>query len=236
MAGFGHDPFEDLPEDPEDAFLVLEEHFREECELALRNASQDERTDVIHVAYISQVLGAITALGLEAEFKSEVPSIENVGYNTYLDFNKDVMHYRTVLRIRKSQRRLGYSVQFDETAKRKVHHHLDQVLEIFNKLEVEDTKREKLISRLNDLQNEINQPRTRYDRFAALSIEVSTVIGDVVDKTKVLDLLDAVARVFWGAQTERQKQLPPPKQPRIEPPNPKIGRKPSSDMDDDIPF
>ena len=66
------------------------------------------------------------------------------------------MHYRTMLRIRRGQRRQGYSVQFDDNARRKVHHHLDQVLEIFNKLEVEDTKREKLISRLNDLQAEVN--------------------------------------------------------------------------------
>jgi hypothetical protein len=236
MGNFGPDPFEDLPDDPEAAFLILEEHFREECDVQLREAGQDTRTDVIHVAYIAQVLGAITALGLEAEFRSEVPSIENVTYNTYLDFNKDVMHYRTMLRIRRGQRRQGYSVQFDDNARRKVHHHLDQVLEIFNKLEVEDTKREKLISRLNDLQAEVNQPRTRFDRFAALSIEVSNVVGDMIDKTKVLDLLDAVARVFWGAQTERQKQLPPPSRPRIEPPKPKIDSRKSSDMDDDIPF
>ena len=168
-----------------------------------------------------------------------MPSIENVSYNTYLDFNKDVMHYRTVLRIRKSQRRQGYSVQFDETAKRKVHHHLDQVLEIFNKLEVEEAKREKLISRLNDLQSEVNQPRTRFDRFAALSMEVSGVVGDTVERLKVIEILDAIARVFWGAQTEKQKQLPSPKQPKtIEPPRPKIdSSKPSrSEMDDDIPF
>jgi hypothetical protein len=236
MGDFGPDPFDDLPDDPEEAFLILEEHFREECDVRLKEASQDERTDVIHVAYISQVLAAISALGLEAEFKSEVPSIENVSYNTYLDFNKDVMHYRTVLRIRKSQRRQGYSVQFDDNAKRKVHHHLDQVLEIFNKLEVEDCKRERLISRLSDLQAEVNQPRTRFDRFAALSIEVSSVVGDMIDKTKVLDLLDAVARVFWGAQTERQKRLPQPKQSRIEPPKPKIDPTKPSDIDDDNPF
>jgi hypothetical protein len=101
MGSFGPDPFEDLPDDPEEAFLILEEHFREECNLRLQEAGQDERTDIIHVAYISQVLAAITALRLEAEFKSEVPSIENVSYNTYLDFNKDVTHYRTMLRIRK---------------------------------------------------------------------------------------------------------------------------------------
>jgi hypothetical protein len=237
MNEFEPDPYDDLPEDPEIAFLRLEAHFKDECERRLRAANQDERTDVIHVDYIAQVLGAINALGLESEFKSEVPSIDDVNYATYLNFNKDVMHYRTILRVRNSLRTQGYSVQFDENAKRKIHHHLDQVLEIFDKLEVEETKREKLLSRLNELQSEVNQPRTRFDRFAALSIEVSSVVSDAIDKTKVLDLLDAVARVFWGAQTERPKRLPAPTKPKpLEPPKPKIEAKRPSEMDDGIPF
>jgi hypothetical protein len=140
MGDFDIDPYEDLPEDPEAAFLRLEAHFRADCDRRLAEADREERTDVIYVSYIAQVLAAITALGLETEFKSEVPSIENVDFNTYLNFNKDVMHYRTVLRIRRSLRTQGYSVQFDDSAKRKIHHHLDQVLDIFNKLEVEDKK------------------------------------------------------------------------------------------------
>jgi hypothetical protein len=235
MSDFGRepDPYEDLPDDPEEAFLRLESYFNAECNRRLQAATQDDRTDVIHIDYIAQVLGAITALGLEGSFKSEVPSIEDVSYNTYLNFNKDVMNYRTILRIRRSQRDQGYSVQFDDTAKRKIHHHLDQVLELFGKLEIDDRKREKLISRLGDLQSEVNQPRTRFDRFAALSMEVSGVVGDTVERSRVIDLLDAIARVFWGAQTEKQKQLPPPKEPkRIDPPKPK----PKREMDDDIPF
>jgi hypothetical protein len=109
------------------------------------------------------------------------------------------------------------------------------VLELFNKLEVEEGKREKLIARLNDLQDEVNLKRTPFDRLAALSIEVASVVGDVVEKSKVLDLLEAVSRVFWGAQTERQKRLPPPERPKqIEPPKPKIEKR--IQEDDDIPF
>jgi hypothetical protein len=233
--GFEKDPYSDLPDDPEEAFLVLEAHFRDECDHTLRMLDRDERTDIVHVDYMAKVLGAINALGLESNFKSEVPSIDDVNYSTYLNFNKDVTHYRTVLKIRRSQREQGYSVQFDETAKSKIHHHLAQVLEIFNKLEVEETKREKLVSRLNDLQSEVNLKRTRFDRLAALSIEVASVAGEVVEKSKVLEILGAVHRVFWGAQTEKQKRLPPPESPkRIEPPRPKIEKK--SSMDDDIPF
>jgi hypothetical protein len=153
-------------------------------------------------------------------------------------FNKDVMHYRTILKILNSQRESGLSVKFDDTAKRKIHHHLEQVLDIINKLEIEDTKKEKLIDRLDALQIEVNQPRTRFDRLAAFTIEVSSVVGEAIDKSRLLDILDAIGRVFWGAQTDKQKELPAPKQPRLEPPRPKIGApKPTkADMDDDIPF
>jgi hypothetical protein len=233
------DPYQDLPGDPEDAFLKLESHFHANCDRRLEAANQNDRTDVIYVDYMAQVLAAISALGLEGQFKSEVPSIEDVNYNTYLNFNKDVMHYRTMLLIPRSQREQGYSVQFDETTRRKIHHHLDQVLDIFGKLELEDEKREKLISRLNDLRGEVDHRRTRFDRFAALTMEVSGLVGDVVERTKIIELLDAIARVFWGAQTENQKQIPAPKQPKsIEPPRPKIEppKPTNSDMDDDIPF
>ena len=68
-------------------------------------------------------------------------------------------------------------------------------------------------------------------------MEVSGVIGDVVERSKIIDLLDAIGRLFYGAQTDKQKQLPPPKETkRIEPPRPKIEPPKRSDMDDDIPF
>jgi hypothetical protein len=74
MSDFGleTDPYEDLPDDPEEAFLKLEAHSHLECDRRLKAATQDDRTDIIYVDYIARVLAAISALGLEGEFKSEV--------------------------------------------------------------------------------------------------------------------------------------------------------------------
>ncbi|MET4804425.1 hypothetical protein [Bradyrhizobium sp. LB11.1] len=106
MNDFGNDqdPYEDLPEEPEEAFLKLEAHFRRVCGQQLAAVIQDDRVEVFYLDYIVQVQAAIAALGLGGEFKTEVPSIENVSFNAYLDFNKDVTHYITMLRIRWSQR------------------------------------------------------------------------------------------------------------------------------------
>lgn len=106
-------------------------------------------------------------------------------------------------------------------------------------LEVEQKKREALFSKLNDLQEEIDRDRSRFDTYAALAIETAGVLGETVDKSRVLALLDAIARVFWGAKSEREtKRIPPPTLPkRLEPPSAPGGLKRKVDgLDDDIPF
>jgi hypothetical protein len=223
--------YENLPEDPEQAFLILEKHFRDECADRVAKAHENENVHVYYVDYIAQVLAAITELGVAAEFDQRVPVIASVDYDTYLNFSKDVKHYRTILEIRHGRRVQGYSVRFDETTKEKVRHHLKQLRGIFDKLEVDESKREVLFEKLNELEQEVDRDRTRFDRFADLAIETAGVIGEAAERSKVLNVLDAIARVFWGAKTEEKKRLPPPVPPKRIAPPPK-----RDDMNDEIPF
>jgi hypothetical protein len=132
----------------------------------------------------------------------------------------------------------GYSVQFDPTTKAKVHHLLNQVREIFTKLEIDEKKREALISKLTDLDAEVDRNRTRFDAYAALAIEVADVAGEIVDRSKILDVLDAVARLFGVAKKEEAtRQLPAPNKPKqIEHQKKSAPRPKQEEMDDDIPF
>jgi hypothetical protein len=231
--------YENLPEDPEQAFLLLEEKYRAECEDGVRRAHQEENLNVYFVDYIAQVIGTITELGLEAKFDNRVPQIENVDYQTYLNFSKDVKHYRTMLLIRHGRRVQGYSVQFDAATKVKVKHHIDQLRDIFGKLEIEQDKRDALRSKLNALQEEVDRDRTRFDVYAALAVEAAGVVGESVEKSKVLDVLNAIARVIWGTKKDQEtKGLPAPTPPkRIEPPRPsKSAAKGRGDTEDEIPF
>jgi hypothetical protein len=238
FGAFEPNVYENLPEDPEEAFLLLEEKYRTECETNVRKAHQDENLNVYFVDYIAQVIGAISELGLQSKFDDRIPQIENVDYQTYLNFSKDVKHYRTMLLIRHGRRVQGYSVQFDAATKVKVKHHIGQLREIFEKLEVEEDKRDALRSKLNALQEEVDRERTRFDVYAALAVEAAGVVGESVEKSKVLDVLNAIARVIWGTKKEQEiKRLPTPTPPkRIEPPRaPKPAPK-KGDMDDEIPF
>ncbi len=247
MSDFGRsnpNVFENLPQDPEDAFLVLEEHFREECDEQISRAHQDENLNIYHINYIAQVIAAINELGLQAQFADRVPVIQDVDYTTYINFSKDVKHYRTTLLIRRGRRVQGYSVRFDPATKAKVQHHIEQLRGIFEQLEVEQEKREALFNKLNALQQEVDRERTRFDAFAALAIETAGVVGDVVEKTQLLKILDSIARVMWGAKTEEETRcLPAPTLPkRIEAPKrtktiPAQRSAPNKDdTEDEIPF
>jgi hypothetical protein len=226
--------YDDLPEDPELAFLSLEAHFKSECDQELANAHQDERTDVYFIRYISRVLAAINELNLESQFAGKsVPSINEVNYTTYLDFSKDVEHYKTKLQIRHSRRRKEYSVALDPPTKLKLRHLLSQIKETVDRLDVSQSKKEALLAKIAALENEINRDRTRFDAFAALWVEVCEKFGDGIEKLEPLKkMIDSVGNLLGAAKKVEESQahrLPAPKTPKQIAP-PKV-----SD-DDDIPF
>jgi hypothetical protein len=167
-----------------------------------------------------------------------VPQIENVDFQTYQNFSKRVKHYRTRLEIRHGRRVQGYSVRFDGPTKTKVHHLLAQIRAVFSKLEVDEQKREALFSKLADLEAEVDRNRTRFDAYAALAIEVADVTGEVVGRSRILEVLDAVARLFGVAKKdEAPRQLPAPTKPKqIEHRRPSANQKRTETEDDDIPF
>lgn len=229
-----------LPADPELAFLHLEKHFRNVLDIEIERAGHDGPSNVVYVEYIGKVLAAITELGLEgAVGNQKVPPIEDVTYQTYQNFSKDVEHYKTALKIRNARRVQGYSVQLNDVTREKLNHHIRQLRDTFLKLEVPEKKREALIGKLDELQKEVDRNRTRFDSYAALVMEAADTTGEAIDRSKVRPLLDSIGRVIWGAKKEEGevRRLPPRTEPKqIEAPKaPKSSGK-RGDLDDEIPF
>lgn len=231
--------YAELPGDPEKAFLILEQRYRDECTQKINSAHANEQINIFFVDYIAQVLGAIKELGLETKFDAEVPRIRDVDYNTYLEFGKDVLYYRTMLEIRHGRRNQTFSVQFDTATKRKIRHHLTQVRDIVEKLEINQNKKDELLIKIGALEQEVDRNRTRFETYAALVIESAGVLGDAVDELEpIRKWLDTIGRVIWGAKKEEDtKQLPPPAEhKRIEAPGAPEPPPKSDNLDDDIPF
>jgi hypothetical protein len=239
------DPYADLPSDPEEAFIHLENSFREECEAAVRGTEENVRVDIYWVRYISKVIAAIEVLGIEAAFEQEVPKIADVNWETYQQFSNDVEHYKTKLLIKNARRTQRYSVQFDHAAKQKLRHYLQEIRAVIDALEADEKKKNALYTRVNDLQGEIDRDRTRFDAIASLTITAAGVLGEALEKSQFRSLLNSIERVFWGAQSDAQQQLPAAPKPRqIE--GPKTERASprttsqrgngADDLNDEVPF
>jgi hypothetical protein len=224
-----------IPTDPELAFLHLEKYFRQVLDQEIARAGSDGPGSVVYVEYIGKVIAAITELGLEsAVVKQTVPAIEDVTFQTYQNFSKDVEHYKTALKIRNARRIQGYSVQLDTVTRAKITHHIQQLRDIFQKLEIDEKKKEALLKVLNDLQTEVDRNRTRFDIFASLIMAVADTASEAIERSQVRALLDSIARVIWGVKKDEEtRRLPSRAEPKqIEPPRASKRR----GADDEIPF
>lgn len=236
--------FDDLSEDPELAFVFLERQFRAEAEQSIAEyRNNDSDSTEVQLRYMSQTLAARSELSLDILTEWTLPPARDMDYNIYTDFKRDVDHFRTAIRIRNTRRIRGYSVLLDVTAKRKIRHHLQQVREIVETLELEQWKRESLFEKINAVDADLDKERSSLAKYGALVAEASGIFGDAVGEMAVKaeparKFLETIGFLIWGAEMqERSKQLPSPEKPKqIEPPKKTkpMGRR--SLPDDEIPF
>ena len=231
--------YDNLPDDPELAFLHLEEAFDAECRAAVSNLHPDENVNIHYVQYISKVLGTIQELELTSKFDpDDIPDIGTITYNTYLSFSKDVQHYKARLKIRTARRKKQYSVALDPAAKAKLRHLLTQMKSTIDTLDVSAAKKEALHAKISALETEIDRNRTGFEVIGALWVESCAKIGEGVEKLeplrKWLDPIGILISQAKNDEPQQSPQLPAPKFPRrLEPPK---GKPSPSDIDDDIPF
>jgi hypothetical protein len=233
--------YEDLPEDAEEAFLVLEDRFREDRDRKTGdNFDPDQYFPAdAYLEYMQRCASAAQELGLELNL--DVPAVGNLSWDSFRVFQARLHHYLTSLHIRQSRRESGFSVKFDAKAKQKISHYITQIRELITNMELDDGKREALFACLNALQDEIDRDRFRFQIFGAMMIEMGGFIGAAAERMEpARKLLDSIAAVIWGTkQTEQTKKLLPPTAPKkIPPPRPKIERKEQGrrTTDDEIPF
>jgi hypothetical protein len=106
------------------------------------------------------------------------------------------------------------------------------IIKTWYKLDVLQSKKEALFTKIAALEREVNCGRTRFDAVAALWFEVCDKVGEGVERLEPLrKLIDSVGNLIGAAKKEEETEahrLPAPKTPKqIAPPK---------ESDDDIPF
>lgn len=239
-----NDPFSNLPDDPEIAFIELEKQFRAELNEKLENSESGSAGDSYYLEYINRTLASARALKLDILREWEVPSHENNLWSEFRRFSTDVDHYLIQIKILHGRRNREYSVGLDAPTKQKIRHHLSQIKEAIDPLGLPQAKKETLYAKINALADEVDRDRTRFEKWASLSIEMATTVGEVAQLARVRELIDSVAKLLGFAKDAENSRpsLPPPHEAkRLAPPRRQLSppeKRPSKvkDLDDEIPF
>jgi hypothetical protein len=233
--------YTDLPDDDEQAFVHLEKAFRHTLNEDLQHSDNNNGYNAACRDYVNRTVAAAKALNI-AEFRSvEIPTNGDAG-RVCTELRTVVDHYLVQIQIKHARRDMGYSVALDPPTKLKIRHFLEQVKQLFDRLEnVPERKKEALYRKLNALIDEVDRTRTRYDVYADLAIEVSNTTGKVARNLRPASkFLDQIMKLLGKAKEAEgtralpapPKQLEPPKMRLLAPKNPPA----RPDLDDEIPF
>ena len=226
--------YDNLPEDPQQAFLVIERVIRQNLYDRIRNWGEGSPA-VPYFDYINNVRAAADELGLSFLDQYENLGFPNASEEAFRNFISDVDRYLTRTRIAQGRRNRAYSVAFDAIAKKKIGHYLSQIRDVIDAADLDDRKKEALYARINALQTEIDRSRTRFEAFGAYVIEAAGILGEA--GKRIEPLTDAIAKVFGIAKSHEDaiQSLPkPPDLKKLNPPDQKPRE--ASPIDDDIPF
>ena len=234
-----HDYF-DLPEDTDLAFLHIEKELRQKLQQRIDESNNDSPFVEWYQDYINETLGAARGLNITEFDEFSVPVNNHRYHEEYRAFTLAVDQYIMQVRIRHSRRAKRYSVALDAAAKEKIRHHLNQLKDLTDKLEVSTKKREAIIAKILALESEMERERTRFEVVGAFILESATIAGDAGEKLEPWrKWIDSIAKVLGAAKDSdvANPSLPlPEERKRIEPPRRKLPPPDSESIDDDIPF
>ncbi|MGH7494727.1 MAG: hypothetical protein ACREOO_20335 [bacterium] len=189
-------------------------------------------------------MGAAVALNVDELKNWELPNVNDSEVaNICRQFKNLAKHIAIQLHIKHARRLKQYSVAFNPATKAKLRHHLGQIRDTVDKLEVSNAKKEALYSKIEALQLEIDKERTRFESLAALLVEVADTAGEAAEKFEpVKRLIEIITGTFGKSKRteDEQARLPAPRGlKRIEPPKKPLNgkeQKRSLGKEDEIPF
>jgi hypothetical protein len=238
--------FNSLPDDPELAFVAVEQHLRSELNdrLNLIDENGYEATNSMYITYMSKTAAAATAYGIEMPKAWNIPShsINHSLTETYKDFVVDVDHITMQIRIGHARNHRRYSYALSDSDKRKIRHFGEQIKVIIDESNAPIPKTESLLKKLNAFLAAVDKHRTGLETFSDFFIGMTHLGGDAIQELdKARPLIDSISRLLGRYQDmdDAQRQIPHEERKKIGPPKrgePPAKRTQRRDMDDDIPF
>jgi len=128
----------------------------------------------------------------------------------------------------------------ERVIKEKIAHHLEQLKQLLDELDISREKRESIFSKIVALEEELHRERTRFEVVADFVLGCATVAGKAGEKLESWRrIVDSVANLIGVAKGKESNppSLPPPELPKkIEPPKRQLPSPEGDRAGDDIPF
>lgn len=236
--------YDNLPDDREQAFLMLESRFKSQFEADVERIEDGDTLAYYRQRYCNQVIAAAKSLEIEHIRDYSLPTDESSIWAFFSRFEIDVMNLIIQIRINHGRRRKKYSVVLDATAKQKIRHYIEQIRDIVEQSDLPQNKRDVVFKKLSELTLEIDRDRTRFEIVADSVRGFARLSGDV--EREGAEPWWKWVKLILGEIDEAKEKEPPPSIPapeerkRLEPPRkepPAPSNKSSRrDLDDDIPF
>lgn len=236
---FNEDFVDGLPNDDESAFIQIAKAASERAEAEMGGDKSWYRIhtnlfDIIDAA--ASELNIVDGVELCDRFRNTITEYDdNKGYVSVVDFKSalDALIFR--LSIRTKGKRKKFSVGLSQAGKDNIKVYLDKIRDEISKSDAHPDKKDILYGKIADLDREIMQDRTGFQRF----LDVIVAIWETSEPAR--KYAEKILRIIHGEKEReeaeqkqlpeaRTRQLPAPKRPE------EVEKEEAKSSDDEIPF
>lgn len=244
---------EDLPEDPRQRFVRIEQICRERHHDDITNESEWGVVQDSRLRYMSTVVAAAKFYKIEPIDKIEIPRKSDWNDDRYQDFVAELEFYTVQLMLEAAETNSRVSLILEGNTRDRLKMLTSHLKDTVRKLNLNPGQIDRLLKMVETFERELAHPRLKFVSVAILALAVVGAVADMGGATKVVrDLINEIETTVGVAKEEQNKEaaskaLPaaPPRQlaaPRDEKPSPPKPARPatpprmSDALDDDIPF
>lgn len=229
--------YDNLPDDPEVAFVRLYEQLHGDFEERVQSNDKDLRG--YYAEFMNSIIGVAQGLDIDGFGEWSVPDEWDDIYPAFTGFDRAVKRYVMEVKIRKSRVTKVYSVHLTDEEKEKIHSYINKIREVVSSADLEERKRNSLYAKLSAFEADVDRSRTRFDNAMLMTLDVISIVDQGVKTLNPLnELLRRIQDVMSKAKSKEPEhnQLPaPPDRKKLDPP-PKKLEGPSENTGDEIPF
>lgn len=228
---------EDLPDDPELAFVDLVGRYSDTLSIAVGSANYADRY-LECMDYLVKVTSAAKACDLDVLGNWHVFGFDSDDFeHRFLVFRSEVDHYINVIKIRNTRRTNANGVRLNHHEKQTLHDYIEKMRQIIASSSLSDARKERIFDVLGQLGLEVSRDRTRFERIATFTRSLAGLSKETANEGAMP--WAKVFLSFWGvlddAKQDEAQRLPAP-EARKTLPRPNSSNAVNSNVTDEIPF